>query len=240
MKIGRLQSSLGTETKNLLAVLQLAILGVQALSLLTLFIMAAKLGEVANRRPTFAQLVNGQTVYVSEQDRQWRYPEVVRKFVSDWTLLTFNWEGQLAGTTQSDPGIEAGDTKRRVPTNTWFASTMMEPKFATAFLPTLAELVPPEVFSGKLRSITTIQYLSDPRQIAPGKWEVDMLSTRIVIDRETGQSDRIAFNRRFTVQTTEIPQSPLGNEASAVEKKIYELQAAGLEITNIVPYDPNQ
>lgn len=87
-----------------------------------------------------AQLVNGETVYLSEQDRNFRYPQVIRKVVSDWTTLTFNWEGTLAGTDQQDEGVLVKATKKKVPLNTWFASVMMEPKFAEASLKEIAEL----------------------------------------------------------------------------------------------------
>ena len=241
MKIGRLKEStlLTADTKNLLAVLQLIILGVQGVALLLLLVIAMRQNAIANRRPTFAQLVNGDTVYIAEQDRLWRYPEVIRQSVSDWSTLTFNWEGKITGTDQPDPGVKVkGDGK--VPTNTWFASVMLEAQFAEASLQEIASLVPAEIFTGQVRSVIIINYLSDPRQIAPGEWEVDLLSTRTLIERSTGASERLAFDRTFTLRAVEIPQSPLGNEASVVEQKIYQMRSAGLEITQIVPFTPNR
>ena len=120
MKIQRAQTTLlTTESKNFLALLQLGILGLQALMFVFILLIAGRQNQLANRRPTMAQLVNGDTVYISEKDRNWRYPQVVRKLVSDWTMLTFNWEGKIAGTGQeaagpiperweNDPEFEAG------------------------------------------------------------------------------------------------------------------------------------
>ncbi len=68
----------------------MGILGTQLLMLLGLLFLAARQNALANRQPTMAQLVNSETVYLSEQDRNFRYPQVIRKVVSDWTTLTFN------------------------------------------------------------------------------------------------------------------------------------------------------
>lgn len=244
MKIGRFKALnqtnlLTVESKNLLALLQMGILGTQLLLLLGLLFLAAKQNVLANRRPTMAQLVNGETVYISEQDRNFRYPQVLRKVVSDWTTLTFNWEGTLAGTDQRDEGVLIKAAKKKVPLNTWFASVMLEPTFAEASLKELANLVPSTVFTGKTRAVTVINYLSEPRQLAPSKWQVDLVATRMVLDRQTGASERLPFNRTFTLQAVEIPRSPLGENAPLVERKIYDLRAAGVQITDITPYDPN-
>jgi hypothetical protein len=239
MKIARLKDSplLATESKNLLAALQLGILGFQGLMLLLLLFIASRQNAIANRKPTFAQLVNGDTIYISEKDHLWRYPEVTRKFITDWTTLTFNWEGKVTGTDQLDAGVKVTGNKK-VPTNTWFASVMLEPKFAQASLKELSGLVPESVYSGQMRSVIVISHLSEPRQIAPGRWELDMVATRVLIDRTSGESKQIAFNRTFTVESVEIPRSPLGSNAPIVEQKVYQMRSAGLQITQIDPFNP--
>lgn len=240
MKIQRAQTTLlTTESKNFLALLQLSILGLQALMFVFILLIAGRQNQLANRRPTMAQLVNGDTVYISEKDWNWRYPQVIRKLVSDWTVLTFNWEGKIAGTDKIDEGIKVDD-RRRVPTNTWFASVLLEDDFAQAALKEIAQLVPADVFTGRIRSVTIVNHISEPRQIAPGRWQVDVVSTRILIDRSTGKSERLPFNRTFTLEAVEIPHSPLGSEAPLVEQKIYETRSAGLQITNIVPFEPKR
>lgn len=244
MKIRRFQSLqrsnlLTTESRNLLALLQVGILGTQLLMLIGLLFLAAKQNALANRRPTMAQLVNGETIYISQADRNFRYPQVIRNVVNNWTTLTFNWEGTLSGTDQPDEGVVVKGTNKRVPLNTWFASVMMEPEFAEASLEDIAQLVPSSVFSDRTRAVVLINYLSEPRQISPTRWQVDMVATRMVIDRQSGASEQIPFNRTFTLEAVEIPRSPLGENAPLVERKIYELRSAGLQITDITPYDPS-
>ena len=240
MKIGRLQTPLLTaESKNLLAILQLGILGTQVVMLVLVGSIAVRQNALANRQPTMAQLINGDTIYVSEQERNWRYPEVIRKVVSDWTTLTFNWEGTIAGSDKPDEGVRVTGGGK-VPLNTWFASILLEADFAEASLQEIAKLVPASIFTGQTRGVVVINYVSEPRQIAPKRWQVDMVATRLLIDRQSGSSKREAFNRTFTLETVEIPRSPLGKDASVVEQKIYEIRAAGLQIIDIAPFDPDQ
>jgi hypothetical protein len=238
MQIKRLQSPLLPESKNLLAICFLCLTAFNGLILLLTLFTAFRVNKIAERKTTFAQLVNGQTIYISEQERNWRYPAVIQKVVSDWTTLTFNWDNKLVGTEEADPGIQV--VKKRIPTNTWFASLILEPKFAQASLPKIAELVPTSVFTGQIRSTTIISYLSEPRAIRLGEWEIDMIATRILVDRSTGRDERIPFNRTFTVQAVEIPRSPLGKDASLIEHKIYEVRSSGLQITRMVEFNPQQ
>jgi hypothetical protein len=108
---------------------------------------------------------------------------VIQKIVSDWTTLTFNWDEKIPGTNEADQGIRVGNNKR-IPTNAWFASLLLESEFAKASLPKVAKLVPSALFSGQIRSTTIISYLSEPREIRPGEWEVDLVATRVAIDRK--------------------------------------------------------
>lgn len=240
MKIRRSQTPLlTTDSKNLLAVVQLGILVLQVCIFLLVAFVATRQNALANRKPTMAQLINGDTIYVSEKDRDWRYPEVIRKVVSDWMTLTFNWDGTIAGTNKPDEGINVmGGSK--VPLNTWFASILLEGNFAEASLKEISKLIPTTVFSGQTRGVIVINHISEPRQIAPGRWQVDLVAMRILSDQHSGASQREAFNRTFTLEAVEIPRSPLKTDAPLVEQKIYEIRSAGLQITDIVPFNPNR
>ncbi len=239
MEIKRLQSPLLPESKNLLAICFLCLTAFNSLIFLLILFTAFRVNKMAERKTTFAQLLNGETIYISEQDRNWRYPGVIQKVVSDWTTLTFNWDEKLTGTNQPDQGVQVGK-KGRIPTTAWFASLLLEPEFAKASLPKIAELVPTSVFTGQIRSTTIISYLSEPRAIRLGEWEIDMVATRILVDRTTGRDERISFNRTFTVQAVEIPRSPLGKDAPLVEQKIYEMRSSGLQIIRMVEFNPQQ
>ena len=226
--------------KSFLALLQLIILGMSGLVLLAQLVSFAQVRSLASQRPTFAQLTNGETLYISERERDFRYPAVVRKAVSDWLLLSFNWEGTIAGTQDPDKGVPVAGSSRKVPFSMSVASVMLEPKFADASLKLFAdEIVPQEVFNGSVRQVVVPHLISEPRQTAEGRWEVDVVSTRRLIDKRTGYTEQIAFNKTFKLKAVEIPQSPLGKNATLAEQLIYTALSSGLQITQILPFDPN-
>lgn len=230
------QPALLPEAKNLLALCFLILTGVNILNLILHLFVAYRINSVAAMKTTQVQLVNGQTYYVSERDRLFRYSSVIQNFVKNWTELTFNWDNKIPGTNETDSGIKVNS--KRVPTSSYFASLLMEPEFGKASLSQIAELVPNTVFSGQLRSTVIISFISEPREIRPGEWEVDMVATRLLVDRSLGKDERIPFNRTFRLKAVEIQTSPLGNQASAFEQKVYELRSAGLEINRITEFKP--
>jgi len=110
---------------------------------------------------------------------------------------------------------------------------MLEKGFAEQSLDQIAALTPSGVFSGTIQSIIFPTYVSEPRQIAQDTWEVDINAARQLIDRKTGDRKTFEVNLTFTVRAVEPPRSPLGDKASFVEQRVYQLRAAGLEITKI-------
>lgn len=237
MKIQRFYAPLLPESRNLLALCFLGLTAFNGLSFILVMFTAFRVNTIATRKTTFVQLINGETISVTEKDRYWRYPAVIQKLVSDWTTLTFSWDNTIAGTSEKDKGVRV-DGGKMVTTNTWFASLLMEPEFGKASLKKLALLTPSTVFSGQIRSTAIISYLSEPREIRTGEWEVDLVATRLIIDRNTGRDERIPFNRTFTIKAVEIPRSPLGTSAPLIEQKIYEIRSSGLEITKITEFTP--
>lgn len=251
-RIGRFRTNKGSDSllsrqrlldgnnKSLLAILQLAILGFSSVTLLFVMFLAVRVNRIVNRQPTFVQLTNGETVYISERERNYRRPEVIRQVVSDWTVLSFNWDGTLPGSEEPDEGVAVDGVRGRVPFSVSIASFLLEPEFGSEMLQLFAtEIVPSGIFNGELRQVITIEHISDPRQIAEGRWEVDIVSTRRLLDRRNGSQQAIPWNRTYTLQAVEIPSSPLGEDASRVEQLVYDTQSSGLQIIDIVPFDPS-
>ncbi|MBD2772530.1 hypothetical protein [Iningainema tapete] len=237
MKIQRFKTPLLPDSKNLLPLCFVALTGFNALIFIFILFVSFRINTLAAKKTTFVQLVNGETLVVSERERYWRYPSVIQNTVRTWTELTFNWDNKIPGTNETDNGVRVG-SRKKIPTSAYFASLLLEPKFAKAALSEIAELVPSIVFSGKLRSTVIISYLSEPREIRQGEWEVDMIATRLLVDRTSGTDERIPFNRTFRLKAVEIQKSPLGQKASAFEQKVYEIRSAGLEITRITEFIP--
>lgn len=193
--------------------------------------------QLAERKITNVQLVDGNALVIEQKEGNYRNPQLIKTFVQQWISLMFSWEGKQSGTDKPDPGVKttSGD---RVPINSWAASMMMEPEFSEEFLNGLAELIPSEVFSGRLRSAAYVRYISEPRQISSAAWEVDVIATRTIFD-ETARTQRqiIPFNKTFLIRAVAIPTSPLGENANSYEKTIYKMRSSGLEITAITNYD---
>ncbi|MBW4693873.1 MAG: hypothetical protein KME27_19185, partial [Lyngbya sp. HA4199-MV5] len=105
----RVPALLLPEVKNLLAVCFICLTVFNSLIFVLTLFTAFRVNRIAERKTTFAQLVNGETIYVSEQERHWRYPSVIQKVVSDWTTLTFNWDEKIPGTNEPDQGVRVGN-----------------------------------------------------------------------------------------------------------------------------------
>lgn len=228
------QTKILLESKDILPLCFVGLTAFSVLSFLFLLFLSFKVSQLAERKTTFVQLVNGQTLIVTEQDHLYRSPEVVKNTVRQWVNLTFNWDGVIPGTKELDKGRNVGKGKR-VTTNAYFGSFLIQPGaqgFRQDALNALASITPSRVFSGQMRSKIIISYLSAPRQTRWGEWEVDLVATRILVNLPGGADEEIAFNRTFTLRATDIPEPPASN-ASPLERQLYQIRSAGLEITKI-------
>lgn len=227
------------ESKDILPLCFVGLTAFSILSFLFLLFLSFRVSQLADRKTTFVQLTNGKTLIVSEQDYLYRHPEVVKNTVRQWAELTFNWDGVIPGTKELDRGRDVGNGKR-VTTNAYFGSFLIQPSdkgFRQAALQALADITPSRVFSGQMRSKIIIAYLSTPRQTRLGEWEVDMVATRILVNLPGGADEEIPFNRTFTLRAVDIPEPP-ASDASALERQLYEIRSAGLEITKISEFTP--
>ncbi|WP_242053645.1 hypothetical protein [Nostoc parmelioides] len=80
------------------------------------------------------------------------------------------------------------------------------------------------------------KFISEPRKIREGKWEIDFIGTLVTFDRDDNSGRGIAFNKTITVSSISNPEYIPAN-TSELSKKIYLARKAGLEITEIVDLD---
>ncbi|KAM3089838.1 hypothetical protein ACKFKG_32105 [Phormidesmis sp. 146-35] len=243
-QIRRFQPTLLPESKNLLPTCFVGLSIFVGLQTLLVLFLSVKVNDLATRKTTFVQLVDGRAVAVREEAVTYRIPDLVKNVARQWTILTWTWDSKLPGTSKPDAGQKIGSN--RLPTTAYLASFLLQGKtkssgssFREESRKAIAELTPAGVFNGNTRSTILISYVSEPRTIAPGKYEVDMVATRNVID-QSGQTEEIPFNRTFTLEAVDIPRSPLGKDATDIERAVYNVREAGLEITDIKPFNPNQ
>ena len=222
------------DSKDILPLCFVGLTTFSLISFLFLLFLSFKVNQIAARKTTFVQLVNGRALVISEQHYLYRHPEVIKNTVRQWANLTFNWDGVIPGTKELDKGRNVGKGKR-VTTNAYIASFLIQSGkqgFRNAVLQELAQITPARVFNGQVRSKIIISYLSAPRQVKMGEWEVDMVATRVLVNLPGGADEEINFNRTFKLKAVDIP-SPQSNDSSALEQQLYEIRSAGLEITKI-------
>lgn len=222
------------DSKDILPLCFVGLTTFSLISFLFLFFLSFKVNQLAARKTTFVQLVNGRALVMSEQHYLYRHPEVIKNTVRQWANLTFNWDGIIPGTKELDKGRNLGKGKR-VTTNAYIASFLIQSGkkgFRNAVLEELANITPARVFNGQVRSKIIISYLSAPRQVKMGEWEIDMVATRVLVNLPGGADEEINFNRTFRLKAVDIP-SPQSNDSSALEQQLYEIRSAGLEIVKI-------
>ena len=208
-----------------------------ALNFVTLLFLSSRINHLSKRKNTFVQLVNGEAIAISEREALYRNPEVIKNTIRQWASLTFDWNGLILDTQKADSGYDLGSGKK-VTTNAYFGSFLIqsgEKGFRQESLQLIAEITPSQIFSGQARSKLIVQYISPPRELAVGTWEVDLISTRLIVYRN-GKEEEVDFNKTFTLRAVDVPTTPPDANSSAFEKRVYQMRQAGLEITKIVDY----
>lgn len=210
---------------------------VAAVNLVLLLFVTYRLNHLAQRKNTFVQLINGEAIAVGEKEALYRHPEVIQQTIRQWTSLTFDWNGLILDSQKTDPGYDLGKGQQ-ITTNAYFGSFLIEPGskgFRQQALQIIADITPPQIFSGQARSKIVIAYISPPREIATGTWEVDLISTRLIVYRNGAESE-VDFNKTFTLKAVDIPFPPPHADSSQFEQRVYEIRQAGLEISKIIDY----
>jgi len=231
-------ADLGRTPKEILPAFAAGTLALQALNTLMLAVTLVSVASVASKAPpTLVQLVDGRPIRVAPTDHLEREAETVRRFVADTLALMMDWSGYLppqspeeAKKPQPDPGmnIQGGG---RLTTAAWQAGFSLAPELRREFLKRLAEITPREVFGGGTQIVLVTQYIGNPVQIAPGKWKLVVLASLVTFKRSEALGDAVPFNKEVFVRASEPPALPEGAQnASTLQKTIYRIRQAGLEI----------
>ncbi|MDB9344576.1 hypothetical protein PN456_17265 [Nodularia spumigena CS-586/05] len=221
-----------------------------SLALLSVIIQLLNYGAISrlNKQeiPTLVQLSSGETIRAQSVSSIERSNEVIKKFVSDTFIRMFNWDGLVQNfnekgevVTKPDIGIAIEEGSRnRVTIKAYEASFAITEKedFRAAFLQKLAEMTPNSLFSGESQVSLIPRFVSEPRKLRDGRWEIDFIATLVTFSRNNNAGEGIPFNKTITVEAITTPQSP-PNETTELAKKIYAARQAGLEITQIVDLD---
>jgi len=234
--------------------LRIAIGGALIIQCVSLFLqLVMGLVLISNRpRGNFVQLVDGSVVEVGEYDPQYRSPQTIRRFVRDTVTALFTWTGYkpVASLEDSqrrelDPGVAI--ERGRVPTGAYYASFALREGLRTSFLRELARLVPREVVRGSsvvaagqpgslavappnLQTVALIDFISEPKKIGDGRWEVRVVSTVVELQPNTAGKELLRFNKTLVIRAVEPIR--VSEELKEV-KQVLNIRAAGLQIEEI-------
>jgi len=82
------------------------------------------------------------------------------------------------------------------------------------------------------------QHISPPQAIGEGRWQVDLVATRVVFEASNPAGTTLIFNRRITVRAVEPTGKPLIPDASEYQTVAYRLLESGVQIKAIRPIQP--
>ena len=215
------------------------ILIVSVVNSIGLFSVYVLYGSLSNNQksPTLVQLTGGKTIIASSVDSNTRSPDAIKRFVALNISSLMSWSVQLSsditqgGIPILDSGIELlslHGMKKKVPTTAWQASFAFAEDFRKGILSSVAELIPPDVFTGNAKVVLVIKSISPPEEVEKGKWKVSLVSNLITFSAANQVGESVPFNKEIFIQTIDIPVPK--SDASPLDEAIYKVRASGLEI----------
>ncbi|MDZ7958708.1 MAG: hypothetical protein RMY34_12650 [Aulosira sp. DedQUE10] len=214
---------LKTENKKT-SILPLFAVGTLGLHLLTLIILMfhwsilQQLNEQTTKQ-SLVQLIDGQAIRVDPQENLERYPETIRRFVGEAMTLMLTWS-------QQQPPKTVWDITSELVTDEF------QPKLQTE----ITNLNPNkqlENFNKSTEQILVIQRISQPNQVAEGKWKVDMLANQLVFNGSDRLGESIPVNKQIFVQATDEQVASLPNAPVPLQLAAYRIGEARLKIYKI-------
>jgi hypothetical protein len=197
------------------------------------------------------QTTSGETIEIGLKDPSYRSPEVIKSFVGDtlYHIMTMTSYGADSAEVSSlNPQRQkatpvkvkvSGASDGAITQTAWLASEALESKFADEFRAKLAEMTPPDVFTGAEEIILKIDYLKEPIPIENekgewlGEWTVDLVANMKVYRLGTGEVRTIPFNKRVTVRPIDAPVIHDVEKFGELAIALNASQRSGLQITNI-------
>ncbi|MGD1944278.1 MAG: hypothetical protein ACFB0G_23520 [Leptolyngbyaceae cyanobacterium] len=222
--------------ENLLPLFVVVSVGMSGLSLLGILILGTVTARLANRPvPTLVQTVDGESILTESMDHLDRTPETIRRFTADTLTMMFTWnpvqQDASGGQVVTDQGVEVG--KSRATTRSWQASFALAEDFRPTFLAEVGEMTPSDVFAGTAQSVLNIESLSEPKRLAAGQWEIEVVANLIIFHSQHPQGLAIPFNKKILLKAVEPPSDPLGDEATGIQRAVYQVRSSGLQIVQM-------
>jgi hypothetical protein len=227
--------------RNLVALCTLITAGISGLALLLqLVILGNVIGLARKPAPSLVQLSDGQAIKVKAVGSTDRSLEVVQNFTTDSLIMLMSWTNELPAIKGQSKAIDQGflvKTKtgeKLITLGTFQASFVFSDQLRDELVKILAEMTPPDVFKGTVKTTLKFQQVTIPAPIDQGKWRVNVVGTLLQYQPGRGDTIKIPFNKEVIVRAIDTPSLPAGGKFSnELEAVVYNIRQAGLEIISM-------
>ncbi|MBD2202151.1 hypothetical protein H6G33_09085 [Calothrix sp. FACHB-1219] len=206
---------------NILPMFAVGTLGVNILTLFVLMFHGSMLQRLNQQiaLPSLVQLIDGRSITANPQENQERYQQTIRHFVGETMTLMLTWSQQLPPNTVWDISSQLVTEDFQPKLQTQINKLNSEKRISSSYQAT--------------EQILAIQRISQPEQIAEGKWKVEMIANLLVFHNSDRLGESIPVNQQIFIQTTDEPVASLPQSPTALHLAAYRLGAARLQIYKV-------
>lgn len=238
-KVTKLQVQQGG--RNWVALFTLVTAGISGLAFLLQLVILGNVVNIAKKpAPSLVQLSDGQAIKVKAIGSTDRSLEVVQNFTTDSLIMLMSWTNELPAikgqTKNTDQGfsVKTKTGEKLITLGTFQASFVFSDKLRDELVKMLAEMTPPDVFKGTVKTTLKFQHVTIPKPLGEGKWRVNVVGTLLQYQTGRGDTTKIPFNKEVIVQSIDTPSIPAGGKFSnELEAVVYNIRQAGLEIASM-------
>jgi hypothetical protein len=224
--------------KNLIALVSLLSICFSGLTLLLQMLLLSNVISIAKKpAPSLVQLSDGQAIKVQAMGNKDRSLDVVQRFTTDSLILLMSWTNDLPGvngsTRTTDRGaiVKTSQGEKHITTSAFQASFVFSDELRDELVKILAEMTPPGVFKGEIKTALKFQHVTIPVAAGNGQWKINVVATLIQYQLGRGDTVQIPFNKEILVKAIDTPSLPKdGKFANEIEGLVYSIRQAGLEI----------
>ncbi len=224
--------------RNLVALCTLITAGISGLALLLQMVILGNVVNIAQKpAPSLVQLSDGQAIKVKAIGSTDRSLEVVQNFTTDSLIMLMSWTNELPtikGQAKTDDKgflVKTKTGEKLITLGTFQASFVFSDQLRDEMVKILAEMTPPDVFKGTIKTTLKFQHVTIPTLIEQGKWRVNVVGTLLQYQPGRGDTVKIPFNKEMIVKSIDTPTIPAGGKFSnELEAVVYNIRQAGLEI----------
>ena len=231
-RLRKLLPDAATDAKASSSLIMLGLIASNALTLLMMFWLAASVARLASRdTPTLVQQVGGKAFVAKPVDYDYRDPQVLQNVAREWALLNFSFGDLPQIDHQTEQVAYEG---KNLPEQTVVASYLFTDATRDAYLKGFAESIyTVEAQRGKLSSLYMPYRISAPRQLEPGRWEIDVIGSRLITTPNNPSGELVPTNVQLQLVAAEVPILALEKDPSDAAKTTYRLLESGVRIDKI-------